>query len=195
MSYNAKDRYYAILQAAETLFGKKGYQGVSVDEIARTAGVAKGLISYHFGNKEKLLIHVLSKGTAALFAQLDGVTLTHKTAKDRVRAAIEIYLTIASAGPALTRTAMMAVFDASYPERIRKLWQDFTEKNLSRFRELVEDGIAKGEFKPVDSRLVTQMVMAMAFEMLRTASLKNIPLDPRESADQVTKILFEGICT
>ena len=193
-SYTTKGRYYAILQAAEKLFGEKGYQGVSVDEIARTAGVAKGLVNYHFGNKETLLIHVLSKGTTSLFAEIDLVTKQQDTAKDKIRAAVEIYLTIASYGPGLTRMAMMAVFEASYSESIRKLWLAFMEQNLGKFSDLVEEGVANGEFKPVDSQFVTQLVMAMAFEILRTATLKQEPLDPKEAADKVTKILFEGIC-
>lgn len=192
-SYNTKARYYAILQAAEALFAKKGYQAVSIGEIARTAGVAKGLINYHFGGKEKLLVHVLGKGTTTLFAQLDSVTQAQETSRNKIRAAIEIYLSVASAGPALTRMAMMAVFEAAYSDSIRKLWLDFMDRNLGRFAELVDEGISRGEFKPVDSRLVTQLVMAMAFEVLRTATLKKEPLDPAEAADQVTRILFEGI--
>jgi AcrR family transcriptional regulator len=193
-AYNTKERYYAILQAAEKLFGEKGYQGVSIEEIARTAGVAKGLVNYHFGSKEKLLVHVLSKGTTTLFTQLESVIRTHGNATDRIRAAIEIYLTVASAGPALTRMAMMAFLEPDGSAGIRRLWLAFMDKNLGRFAELVDEGIVSGEFKPVDSHVVTQMVMAWAFDVLRTAILRKEPLDPRKAADQVTRILFEGIC-
>jgi AcrR family transcriptional regulator len=193
-SLKARERYYAILQSAETLFGDKGYQGVSVDEIARTAGVAKGLVNYHFGNKENLLIHVLSKGTTTLFSQLDAVTRTCRTARERVRAAIEIYLTVATAGPALTRMAMTSVFETHSPEGIRTLWKTFMDRNLGRFSALVEEGVANGEFKEVDSRLVTQLVMAWAFEVLRESVVGKEPLDPAEAADRVSQILFEGIC-
>jgi AcrR family transcriptional regulator len=192
-AFNTTERYYAILQAAETLFGDRGYQRVSIEEIARTAGVAKGLVNYHFGSKENLLVHVLSKGTTTLFAQLDLATLKHATAKERIRAAIEIYLAVASAGRAMTRMAMMAVYEANSSESIRRLWLDYMDKNLGRFAELVEEGIRNGEFKPIDSQLVTQMVMAWAFEVLRTANVRKEPLDPREAADRVTRVLFEGI--
>ena len=43
-----------LLRAAETLFGQKGLDGVSVREIAVEAGVHFGLIRYHFGSKEGL---------------------------------------------------------------------------------------------------------------------------------------------
>ncbi|MFO8010125.1 MAG: TetR/AcrR family transcriptional regulator [Dehalococcoidia bacterium] len=192
-SYNTKGRYYAILNAAEKLFGEKGYQNVSIGEIARSAGVAKGLVNYHFSSKENLLIHVLSKGTATLFDQLDYVTERQETTRDKIQAAIGIYLSIASAGPGLTRMAMIAVFEAAYSESIRKLWLQFMEKNLSKFNELIEEGISRGELKPVDSWLITQLVMAMAFEVLRESTLRKEPLDPREAAEKVTTVLFEGI--
>jgi len=58
----------------------------------------------------------------------------------------------------------------------------------------VEEGVANGEFKPVDSRVVTQLVMAWAFEVFRESNLKKEPLDPGRAADQVSRIIFDGIC-
>ncbi len=189
----SKERYQTILQASEKLFGEKGYQGVSIEEIARTAGVSKGLVIYHFGSKENLLVNVLREGTTTLFTQLDTAIQNQNTAKDKIRAAVEMYLSIASAGPALTRMAMIAVFEAAYSESIRKLWLAFMEENLNRFASLIEEGISSGELKPVDSRLVTQLVMAMAFEIIRLSSLRQEPFHPHEVADEVTNILFDGI--
>lgn len=43
-----------ILEAAMLLFSDRGYDSVSVNEIEKNAGVHRGLVSYHFGNKESL---------------------------------------------------------------------------------------------------------------------------------------------
>lgn len=43
-----------ILRAAETLFAEKGFDGTGIDEIARTAGITKSVIYYHFRNKEDI---------------------------------------------------------------------------------------------------------------------------------------------
>lgn len=48
----------AILDAAETLFVAKGFEGVSMSEIAEQSGVAKSLIHHHFGTKEGLWAEV-----------------------------------------------------------------------------------------------------------------------------------------
>lgn len=45
-----------ILRAAETLFLDKGYDNVSLEEIATAAGVTRGAVHWHFKNKQGLLI-------------------------------------------------------------------------------------------------------------------------------------------
>lgn len=49
------DSKQKILNAAEEIFGEKGFDGARVDEIARKAGVNKALIYYYFASKEKIL--------------------------------------------------------------------------------------------------------------------------------------------
>lgn len=53
MSVNRKE---ALLQAAKDLFGECGYNETTFKKIAERAGVAMGLMTHHFGNKEKLFL-------------------------------------------------------------------------------------------------------------------------------------------
>ena len=45
-----------IVRAASRVFGRSGYERASMGEVAREAGVSKGLLHYHFSSKEDLLI-------------------------------------------------------------------------------------------------------------------------------------------
>jgi TetR/AcrR family transcriptional regulator, mexJK operon transcriptional repressor len=60
----------AVELAARALFFKEGYQGVSVDEIARAAGVSKPTLYHHFGGKEELFVHILNSACARLLAPI-----------------------------------------------------------------------------------------------------------------------------
>jgi AcrR family transcriptional regulator len=51
----------AILDAAETLFAYKGYEGTSFQEIGDRAGVSRGTPNYFFGSKEQLYRAVLER--------------------------------------------------------------------------------------------------------------------------------------
>ena len=43
-----------LVQAALTAFSTRGYDGVSLRDIERQAGVNRGLVAHHFGTKERL---------------------------------------------------------------------------------------------------------------------------------------------
>jgi AcrR family transcriptional regulator len=44
----------ALLEAARTLFGERGYAGTSLDEVVQAARVTKGALYHHFGGKQEL---------------------------------------------------------------------------------------------------------------------------------------------
>jgi AcrR family transcriptional regulator len=56
----------AILGAAQEVFGRRGFHGASVEEIAAAAGVGKGTVFLHFKNKENLLFKLLEHRFAAV---------------------------------------------------------------------------------------------------------------------------------
>ena len=47
------------MTAAIDCFARLGYQGTSIDRIARDAGVTKGAVYYHFRDKEELLFEAV----------------------------------------------------------------------------------------------------------------------------------------
>lgn len=64
---DSKERLFA---ASMALLGRRGVNAVSVDEIARAAGVSKGTVYYNFGSKEKMIGALLEFGARKLLDQL-----------------------------------------------------------------------------------------------------------------------------
>jgi AcrR family transcriptional regulator len=61
----------ALLDAAATVFAKRGFQAASLDEIAETAGYTRGAIYKHFADKEELLHEVCTRLNERSFAEFD----------------------------------------------------------------------------------------------------------------------------
>jgi AcrR family transcriptional regulator len=59
-----------ILDAAISLFSKRPYHMVGMDDIAKMANVAKGTLYYHFSSKEDLYIAMLQEGIEKLLYEL-----------------------------------------------------------------------------------------------------------------------------
>ena len=48
-----------IVRAAAAVLGRQGYDGTSLKDVAREAGVAPGLLHYYFESKQELLLEVV----------------------------------------------------------------------------------------------------------------------------------------
>src|SRR3954447_23115874 len=55
MTIEAPDRIIAAMRAS---VGSRGAAASTFDHVAREAGVSRGLLHYHFGTKERLLVEV-----------------------------------------------------------------------------------------------------------------------------------------
>lgn len=55
-SLSTRDR---ILQAAFSVLSRQGYENTSIKDIATEAGVAQGLVHYHYKSKQQLVLAVL----------------------------------------------------------------------------------------------------------------------------------------
>lgn len=68
----------SLLLAAKELFGEHGYNGTTFKLISERAGVALGLLTHHYGNKEKLFLaaglDVLDALLASLREAVEGAT-------------------------------------------------------------------------------------------------------------------------
>jgi len=66
----------SLLEAAKELFGEHGYNDTTFKKISEKAGVALGLLTHHYGNKEKLFmaagLDVLERLVARLKAAVTG---------------------------------------------------------------------------------------------------------------------------
>src|SRR5204863_9863588 len=65
-----------LVEATRTLFDERGMQDAQVDEIARAAGIARGLVYRHFSSKEELYVltvtHYLDELAELLAAAVQG---------------------------------------------------------------------------------------------------------------------------
>lgn len=69
----AEERKNEILDAAERLFGTKGFDGTSTGEILDAVGIARGTLYYHFKSKEEILDAMISRMTFRLVEKAEAV--------------------------------------------------------------------------------------------------------------------------
>ena len=66
ISKDPKERRQELIEAAETLFLKKGYENTAVSDIVREINVAQGTFYYHFFSKSDILEAVVEKNISVM---------------------------------------------------------------------------------------------------------------------------------
>ena len=89
----------SVFNAAKPLFSARGYDGVSVDDIARDAGVNKAMIYYHFSSKAALYREILRDMFEAVSARVGVMARSAIDPADKIRAFVEAIATEAEARP------------------------------------------------------------------------------------------------
>ena len=133
-----------LLEIAIRLFARRGFHGVSVDDVARAAHLSKRLPYYYFGSKDRLYRAVLLE----VYRRIEGIEIqaieSEKSPSEKLTALVEGYFVFLRDNPEFTRLVLWGNLENGkhFPEGL------LTKLPLvHRVREIVYDGVATGEFR------------------------------------------------
>jgi AcrR family transcriptional regulator len=78
----AGDKAVRIVDAMRASVAERGTAGSTFDQVAKAAGVSRGLLHYYFGTKERLLVEVVRRDCDVRMAALDAALAQAQTADD-----------------------------------------------------------------------------------------------------------------
>ncbi|GAB4408313.1 MAG: TetR/AcrR family transcriptional regulator [Anaerolineae bacterium] len=141
----------AIIEAAATVFRRKGYHGATMAEIAAAVNLTAGSLYHHFPSKQDLLVAVLATGLERITRQVRAaVEATDTSAAETLRriAAIHIRSQIDNAN-----IAAAVIFEGRALLDVPDVREQFVAQRdalETLYRRVIERGIAAGEFRAVD---------------------------------------------
>ncbi|GAA4230106.1 AcrR family transcriptional regulator [Sagittula marina] len=186
------ERVQFILDTGTNLFAEKGYDATSMRDIATASGVSKALLYHHFASKEDIYARISFQATRNLNAFVRESIPQDATAAEKLRA----FMRAAARFFSEHRSAWVAASNAfwSDPDRHRM------ERRLARRREfekmlrdIIKEGIASGEFNPVDPAMTGRLVLSGINWMHRWHDPEK-SLTPEEIVDNYADILLGGVC-
>ena len=90
-----------ILDAAQTVFIRKGMDGSRMQEIADEAGINKALLHYYFRTKQKLFEAIFKKVFRQVFPDIRSVILSNIPIEEKLEIFIEKYINLLLRNPYL----------------------------------------------------------------------------------------------
>ncbi len=85
-----EDRRRVILRAAVEVFSRKGYHGCRIQDVAKEAGVAYGLVYHYFKNKDELLESVFASGWQNFLGRVQAEIASDQHVSERVRGIVHV---------------------------------------------------------------------------------------------------------
>lgn len=190
-----------ILVAAIRLFARHGFHAVSVDQIVGQARVNKRMVYHYFGSKDALFEAALSEVYKRIEAIEFHAVERGRSPREKLSRLLESYFDFLDAEPEFTRLLQWENL-----EKGRHLTKEnhLLTKNpfLNRFRAIVQDGVASGEFRPdldVTHLMIHFIGLCFIYHSNRFSLSQSLALDLGDRAvkarglSQVLGLVFDGI--
>lgn len=180
-----------IVDVAARLFVEKGYKGISMREIAEAVGLSKAGIYHHFRDKEDLFLAVLTANLRRIEGLIEQTCREQRGTRERLRAILLGIFSLPLAQRAIIRLASQEMVALS-PEVRHEFARLYRRSFIDRIVSILQEGIERGELRPVDPRLATWMLLGMAYPFLYPVHQSELG-DPRETVEIMLGIFFEGV--
>ena len=148
-----------IVDCAIDTIAELGFAQASVDQIARRVGVSKGVITYHFPNKEEIVDAVVAKVTAAGRAYMEPRIMAETSAAGRLRAYIESDLEFIDAN----RKPLIALVEIAMSARRADgrlvIGAEMLAERVASLEELLRAGQRANEFRRFNTRVMALTII------------------------------------
>ena len=143
-----EDRPQEITAAAFAAFAEKGYAATRVEEVARRAGVSKGLMYLYFKTKEELFKAVVkSVVVRRVDALIDTVESTELSSEAFIRGPMLDFMKKIPDSPVAVVIRLLISEGHRYPDLIDYYYDNVVARGLAAITRVVARGVERSEFK------------------------------------------------
>jgi len=143
-----EDRPQEITEAALAAFAEKGYAATRVEEVAKRAGVSKGLLYLYFKTKEELFKAVVRSFVVPRIDTLSRIIETSElSSEDFLRGPFLDFARQIPGSPVAVIVRLMIAEGPKHPDLVQFYWDNVVSRGLRTIGELLQRGVRRGEFR------------------------------------------------
>ena len=140
-----------ILDAAFTVFSRRGYRAAGVDEVGRQAETSKGGVYFHFPTKEALFLELLKTTADRLVAKVERSIVAVPDPIDRADVALRTVLGVFAGHRTMARLFLIDALGAGpeFQSELQRLHERFSGLIAEQLDAAVEEGL----IQPLDTEV------------------------------------------
>jgi TetR/AcrR family transcriptional repressor of bet genes len=188
---NTRQRRQQIVDALLSVMAEHGYEGASIQAIARRARLAPGLIHYHFASKREILLEAIRQLTDLVDQRFQALAQRAETPRERLRAFIDARLARgAGASPAAVAAWVIVGAEAVRQPEVKAAYQQAMQAQQAQLKALVRDHAGEA-LTAREARHLCGIVLA-AIEGAFQLSVSAQDVMPRDYAAKTLMALIES---
>ena len=149
----------AILNAAKSIFQRKGMDGARMQEIANEAGINKALLHYYYRSKQLLFEAVFKNAFKLLAPQLNKVLNSDDSLNDKIKNFTKNYISFTIKHPYLPNFIINEL--NRNPEFVQKLTSEKHFPTITKFKQQVTENVENGIIKPIKAEQLLIHILAL----------------------------------
>jgi AcrR family transcriptional regulator len=192
-----EERKQQILEAALTCFSRKGYHHTTMDDIVAEAGLSKGGVYWYFESKKELFLALFAPVMDSTEAIMMAAMESGKSSKEKLEATLDLSATLATADEFRDiMPLMIEVWAQNWKDAdVNEVAAGMYDRLLTPFVRLIEEGIAAGEFKPVNAAAMAGIIFALYDGLAVQALIDESLVDWDAVKETVQRTLIAGLLT
>jgi len=160
-----EDRAPEITRAALDLFVTKGFAATKLEDVAKAAGVSKGLPYRYFKSKEELFKAVIVEAIGGPLVRANElVDAFEGSTPDLLRLLVAKFREFAES-PLGGVVKLILAEAGNFPDVARFYCSDFDLRGRALFAKMLRRGVARGEFRPIEDIEMTAIIFAQPLAM------------------------------
>lgn len=183
-----------LLQAAETIFVRDGYEGAELGEIAALAGRTKGAIYAQFKSKEDIFLALIEERTHCYRAQMENLLSNSTGVEGNMAALRNFYLQLAEDQAWSLLLLEFKLFAIRHPEskkRLQRLYAGMlSQSDETRLADIL--GAATRGKDAISRVIAIQSLQPMISSLVLEAQMENI-LSDRNVIRKVVNRVFDAL--
>ena len=190
----ADERRAQITQAAMACFARKGYHETTMDDIVAESGLSKGSLYWYFKSKKELFLSLVNAFLEELSGDLKETLADPSLSPgDKLRHYCESFASVPK-NTSAEFDAIMVDFWAQtrHDDEVSRILVGIYQPYVEQLTALIEEGIASGEFRPVNAAHLASLLIAV-YDGLLLQMVLGLPIDAQEISATFLDVLLKGL--
>lgn len=181
-----------ILSAAVDMFRQYGFKTITMDDVARRAGISKKTLYQHFANKNEVVIESITWYKSGLMEQCSELMTVSENA---IEAIVRVMAMFDKEHSQMNPMAILEL-ERFFPEGYKKFKQSLLDQDVVVIKENLQRGIAEGCYRPeLNIEIMARYRMELSMLQMQPNLMLNNRYDLPFIARELDEHFLYGIMT